>query len=61
MEHLNEFVRKCGAGKEREWKAKLSPRERERLDDLTTEVQRDAFCILRNWSQTARPDFKIHC
>ena len=60
-EHLNEFDQEVWPWKEREWKAKLSPRERERFDDLTTEVQRNAFRILRNWSQTDAPDFKIHC
>jgi hypothetical protein len=60
--HLTEFDREVWPWKEQEWKAKLSPSEREKFDRLTTEIQRDAFRILRNWSQTdSSPDFKIHC
>ncbi|PYI80448.1 MAG: hypothetical protein DMF05_06315 [Verrucomicrobia bacterium] len=45
----------------REWKAKLSPAEREKFEHLTTESESDAFRILRNWSQTDSPDFYASC
>ena len=46
---------------ERKWKRNLSKAERQKLDSLTTDAERDAFRILRNWSQTESPDFKVHC
>ena len=61
QEHLVEFD-KAWAGMEREWLAKLSPTEREKYDRLTTQTERDAFRIVRNWSQTAvAGEFKIRC
>jgi hypothetical protein len=59
-EHLSDFD-KAWAGMERKWKRKLSPSERAKFDSLTTDTERDAFRILRNWSQTDSPDFKAHC
>jgi hypothetical protein len=59
-EHLVEFDH-LWAGMERQWKCKLSPTEREKFDNLMTDTERDAFRILRNWSHTASPDFKVHC
>ena len=59
-EHLVDFE-KAWAGMERQWRRKLSPVEREKFDALTTENERDAFRILRNWSQTDKPDFFAHC
>ena len=48
---------------ERQWKRKLSPGEREKHDSLTTETEREAFRIIRNWSQTdsGDSDFYVHC
>jgi hypothetical protein len=60
QEHLQEFD-KAWSGIQREWKAKLSPAEREKFEHLTTEAERDAFRILRNWSQTDSPDFYASC
>ena len=61
QEHLVEFD-KAWAGMEREWLAKLSPTEREKYYRLTTQTERDAFRIVRNWSQTAvAGEFKIRC
>jgi len=59
-QHLSEFE-ELWIGMERHWRAKLSPGEREKFDALTTEVARDAFRIIRNWSQSDSPDFKIVC
>jgi hypothetical protein len=59
-EHLGEFEQ-MWAGMDRKWKAKLSPTERDKFDSLSTENDCDAFRILRNWSQTDAPDFKVHC
>jgi hypothetical protein len=59
-EHLAEFD-DAWAGMDRKWKRDLSPAEREKFDSLTTERERDAFRILRNWSQTDWPDFYAHC
>jgi hypothetical protein len=60
QEHLQEFD-EAWSGMDRKWKAKLSSSEREKIESLTTETQYDAFRIVRNWSQTSKPDFKIHC
>jgi hypothetical protein len=59
-EHLAEFD-SAWAGMQRQWLKKLSPAERIKFDALTTDNERDAFKILRNWSQTDAPDFKAHC
>ena len=59
-EHLAEFD-KAWAGMERKWQRSLSKTERQKFDSLTTDTERDAFRILRNWSQTDKPDFKVHC
>jgi hypothetical protein len=58
--HLEDFV-KAWAGMEGQWKRNLSKAERQKFDSLTTDAERDAFRILRNWSQTDKPDFKVHC
>ena len=58
--HLEDFD-KAWAGMERKWKRNLSKAERQKLDSLTTDAERDAFRILRSWSQTDKPDFKVHC
>jgi hypothetical protein len=60
QEHLQEFD-KAWSGMHREWKAKLSSAERKKFEHLTTEAERDAFRILRNWSQTDSPDFYASC
>jgi len=60
QEHFDEFD-EAWSGMDREWKAKLSPAEREKLESLTTENEYDSFRILKSWSQTSEPDFKIHC
>jgi hypothetical protein len=49
------------SGLERKWLRKLSASERDKFDALTTDNERAAFRILRNWSQTTSPDFKAHC
>ncbi len=59
-EHLSEFE-SLWKGLHDKWRAKLSPREREKLDALTTDNEKEAFRILRNWSQFDTPDFKAHC
>ena len=59
-EHLTEFE-EAWAGMERRWLSDLSRTEREKFECLTTDNERDAFRILRNWSQTTKPDFKVHC
>jgi hypothetical protein len=46
---------------QRQWIAKLSPAEREKFEGLSTETERDAFRILRNWARTDKPDFYICC
>ncbi len=46
---------------ERDWLSQLTPAERIKFDALTTDNERDAFKILRNWSQTDSPDFRVHC
>lgn len=48
-------------GMDRKWLAKLSPREREKFNALGTDNEREAFRILKNWSQTDSPDFYAHC
>ncbi len=60
QEHLTDFD-KLWAGMEREWLRKLSSPERKKFDALKTDTDREAFRILRNWSQTESPDFKAHC
>jgi len=61
-EHLAELDF-AWAGMERRWKRKLSPAERETFDSLTTDTDREAFKILRGWSQsqTDESDFYAHC
>jgi len=59
-EHLTEFD-ELWAGMERKWLRKLSSPERKKFDALTTDTEREAFRILRNWSQTDSADFKAHC
>jgi len=58
--HLMEFE-ELWAGMERHWLAKLFSQEREKFDALTTDNEREAFRILRNWSHMDSPDFKAHC
>ncbi len=58
-EHLVEFD-KAWAGMQRQWLRKLNTAERIKFDALTTDNERDAFRILRNWSQTDSPDFYAH-
>ena len=60
QEHLAEFEQ-AWAGMERRWMSKLSPGERDKFGALTTDNERTAFRILRNWSQTDAPDFYAHC
>jgi hypothetical protein len=60
QEHLEEFDQ-AWSGMERIWRTELSPIERAKLDRLTTEKERDAFRIIRNWAQTDPHEFKIHC
>ena len=59
-EHFVDFE-KAWAGMERKWKRNLSQAERRKVDTLTTDTDRSAFRIVRNWSQTDSPDFKVHC
>ena len=61
-EHYVEFE-EAWAGMERRWKGQLSSVEREKFDALSTEIERDAFRILRNWSRmdSGSRDFKAHC
>jgi hypothetical protein len=59
-EHIAEFDL-AWAGMQRQWLRKLSAAERIKFDALNTDNERDAFKILRNWSQTDAPDFKAHC
>ena len=59
-EHLTEFE-EAWAGMERKWLSDLSRTERQKFECITTDTERDAFRILRNWSQTTKPDFKVHC
>jgi hypothetical protein len=59
-EHLGEFD-EAWDGMQRQWIAKLSSAEREKFEGLSTETERDAFRILRNWSQTDSPDFYASC
>jgi hypothetical protein len=59
-EHLVEFDR-AWEGMQRRWLCKLSLVERSQFDGLTTDNEREAFKIMRNWSQTDSPDFKAHC
>jgi hypothetical protein len=59
-EHLAEFDA-AWTGMERMWKSQLTFIELERFNNLTTDTERNAFRILRNWSQTDSPDFKAHC
>jgi hypothetical protein len=59
-EQLAEFDQ-AWDGMQRQWIAKLSPAEREKFEGLSTETERDAFRILRNWARTDQPDFYICC
>src|SRR5262249_37174526 len=59
-EHLAEFD-SLWAGLHQQWLRKLSSREREKFDGLATDTDRNAFRIVRNWSQSESPDFKVHC
>ncbi len=62
-EHIAEFE-SLWEGMHTQWRAKLSPREEESLASLTTDNEREAFRILRNWSRTdktGKADFKVHC
>jgi hypothetical protein len=60
-EHLQEFD-EAWSGWERKWLAGLSAAERQKYDALTTQEQRDAFRIIRNWSHTVvAGEFKIRC
>jgi hypothetical protein len=59
-EHLAEFDQ-AWAGIQRHWLRKLTPAERIKFDALITNNEREAFRIIRNWSQTDDPDFKVHC
>jgi hypothetical protein len=59
-EHLVEFD-DLWSGMERIWRKKLSGAEREKIRSLATDNDREAFRIIRNWSQTDSPDFKIVC
>jgi hypothetical protein len=59
-EHLAEFD-EAWAGMQRKWLTKLTPTERIKFDALNTDNERDAFKILRNWSQTDALDFYAHC
>ena len=61
-EHLKEFEQAWG-WKERQWRAELSPADLTKFETLTTEGQRGAFRVVRNWSrfEPENCDFKIHC
>ena len=59
-EHLEEF-RSAWEGWHRIWLEKLSVAERAKYDNLATDIERDAFRIIRNWSNTGPQKFKIHC
>jgi hypothetical protein len=59
-EHLSEFDI-AWSGMERGWCARLSALERALFNRLTTSTDRDAFRIIRNWSKSESPDFRIHC
>ena len=59
-EHLAEFDQ-AWSGWESKWKEKLSHMEREKFEALWTETERDAFRLVRNWSQTDSPDFYASC
>jgi hypothetical protein len=59
-EHLADFD-KAWAGMQRKWLRKLTPAERIKFDALTTDNEREAFKIVRNWSQTNSPDCYVHC
>jgi hypothetical protein len=59
-DHLVEFD-DLWSGMERIWRKKLSAAEREKFGSLATDNDREAFRIIRNWSQTDSPDFKIVC
>jgi hypothetical protein len=59
-ENLREFD-ELWLWKEQEWKRKLASSERQKFEELTTESERDAFRIIRNWSQTDSPDFYVSC
>jgi hypothetical protein len=61
-EHVVEFAN-AWAGMQRQWLRKLSLAERIKFDALTTDTERDAFKILRNWSQavSSDSDFKAQC
>jgi hypothetical protein len=59
-EHLAEFDQ-AWAGMQRHWLRKLTPAERIKFDALITNNERETFRIIRNWSQTDDPDFKVHC
>ena len=59
-EHLSEFD-DLWSGMGRIWRGKLSAAEREKFDTLTSDNEREAFRITRNWSKSDSPDFKIVC
>jgi len=59
-EHLAEF-NDLWAGMERIWRKKLYAAEREKINSLATDNNREAFRITRNWSQADSPDFRIVC
>jgi hypothetical protein len=48
-EHLEEFDQ-AWDGMQRRWIAKLSPAAREKFERLTTDIEHEAFRILRNWA-----------
>jgi hypothetical protein len=59
-EHLAEFDA-LWTGLERKWLGELSDAERRKFDALTTDTERDAFRIIRNWRRADdADDFKIH-
>ena len=58
--HLAEFE-ELWAGMERNWRAKLSSADWEKFDALAPDTLRNAFRVIRNWSQADAPDFKIVC
>lgn len=60
-EHLEEFD-KAWLGRERKWFAGLCADELQKYEALTTQLEREGFRIIRNWSQIANTgEFKIRC
>jgi hypothetical protein len=58
-EHFADFD-ELWSGRERKWLSELSAAERRQFDALTTDTERDAFRIIRNWSRAdSADDFKI--